>query len=168
VLEAADHRRVKRATMDRRNAAARARRALGRHGASRAEGAALTVTLPGVVAWARPREQPLRGGGRRTAYPPAYEARRGHWRLVVAAAVAETGWVRPPVGEPLSVTVEVVAPGKHDLDRVVTAVLDALQGGGALVDDCRVWFLAANRRRPGRDEAARVDVLLMTAGAGAC
>ena len=32
---------------------------------------------------------------------------------------------------------EMVARGKLDLDRVVTAVLDALQSGHALADDCR-------------------------------
>jgi hypothetical protein len=162
VLEARDHQRVKRATMNARNAAARTRREQG--GTWSRPG--LFLALPGVVSWARPREQPLSDGRHRTAYPPAYLEGRDGWRLAVRAAVAEAGWVRPPVAAELVVVAKVVAPGKLDLDRVLTAVLDALQGGEALVDDCRVWHLYAQRRRPAADEAAHVDVLLTTATAG--
>jgi hypothetical protein len=173
-LEAAEVRRVKRETMDGRNAAARlARRARATEG-RREQGAGATegvtwsrpglfLALPGVVSWARPREQPLRDGRHRTAYPPAYLEGRDGWRLAVCAAVAEARWVRPPVAAELVVVAKVVAPGKLDLDRVLTAVLDALQGGEALADDCRVWHLYAQRRRPAADEVAHVDVLLTTA-----
>jgi hypothetical protein len=167
-LTAPEHRLVKRATMDARNAAARRRREQGARGT---EGAArsrpgLYLALPGVVSWARPRRQPLRDGRHRTAYPPAYLEGRDGWRLAVCAAVAEARWVRPPVAAELVVVAKVVAPGKLDLDRVLTAVLDALQGGEALVDDCRVWHLYAQRRRPWPDEAPHVDVLLTTAEPG--
>ena len=77
----------------------------------------------------------------RTAYPEAYAWQRDAWRTVVRHAVASSNWTAPPVAATLCATVAVVAPGKLDLDRVLTAVLDALQGGGALKDDCRVWQL---------------------------
>jgi len=124
---------------------------------------ALRVRLPGVVTWQRPRSQPLRQGGQRTAYPDAYVAGRGVWQLYVAQAVAQTGWQRPPVRQPLMVEAEIVAGGKLDTDRVLTAVLDALQNGGALVDDCRVWELHVVRRRPEPPELPHVDVVLSRA-----
>lgn len=121
----------------------------------------LSLTLPGVVTWKRPRMQPVRGGrGVRTAYPPEYAAQREAWAFEVAVAVRQTGWVPPPVGERLRVDVTIVSGGKWDCDRIVTAVLDALQGGGALVDDCRVWAGSWQRRRPERDEVPHVDVVL--------
>jgi hypothetical protein len=163
VLEAVDHARVRRETMAARNDAARRRRAASRVG-PRPE---LSLTLPGVVSWQRPREQPVAGGqgrppGHRTAYPQAYVEARDGWRLVVRAAVAEASWARPPVSEALCVVAEVVAPGRMDMDRVLSAVLDALQAGEALKDDCRVWRLHASRRPPGPDEAPHVQVLLTT------
>ena len=126
----------------------------------------LRLTLPGVVTWRRPRLQPVRGGrGVRTAYPPVYEAQREAWAFEVAVAVRQTGWEPPPVAHALAVDVEIVAPGKWDCDRVVTAALDALQGGGALVDDCRVWVGSWRRRRPAKGEAPHVDVVLRVLGA---
>ena len=162
MLTAEERVRVVRESKARRNALARQRRVRTASGASpRRPG--LLVKLPGVVSWARPREQPLQNGKHRTAYPPAYELGRETWCLLVRAAVDEASWVRPPVAEALCVVAKVVAKGKFDLDRVLTAVLDALQGGGALVDDCRVWHLYAQRRRPWPDEAPHVDVLLTIA-----
>lgn len=173
MLEAVEQARVRRETMDARNAAARRRRARSASaGAGVAEVVAprplpvLFLRLPGVVSWARPREQPLRGGGRRMAYPERYQAGRLTWGLAVRAAVVEASWARPPVGVALSLVASIVAPGKLDTDRVVTAVLDALQAGGALVDDCRVWHLQAERRRPGPGEDAHVDVMLSEAPVG--
>lgn len=152
-LPAAEVQRVVRETKLARNAHARSRRqVIPLRG--------LRLVLPGVVSWQRPREQPLPNGRRRTAYPPAYVAQREHWAEVVALAVYSTGWRRPPVTSTLCVTAAVVAPGKLDTDRVLTAVLDALQGGGALVDDCRVWQFSVRRRRPQADETPHVDVLL--------
>jgi hypothetical protein len=156
-LTPAEHAFVQRETMRRRNAAARSRRA-GPVG--------LFLALPGVVTWRRPRQQPLRNGGTRTAYPAAYEQGRELWQTAVRARVLEADWTPPPVAEALGVVLHAVGPGRFDLDRVCTAVLDALQGGGALRDDCRVWRLYAERRRPAKDEPAHVDVLLTTVGDG--
>ena len=75
-------------------------------------------------------------------------------------AVARTGWRPRPVAQALSVEAEVVAKGKLDTDRVTTAILDALEGGGALVNDCRVWRLHVVRRVPRADEAPHVEVAL--------
>jgi hypothetical protein len=162
-LPAAEHARVQRETKDRRNAAARARRLVPDLATQLATPPRLFLTLPGVVSWQRPRQQPLRNGAYRTAYPPGYESGREVWRTVVGAGVRASSWRAPPVAAPLCVTAKVVAPGKLDLDRVLTAVLDALEAGGALVDDCRVWHLYAQRRRPWPEEAPHVDVLLTTA-----
>ena len=100
---------------------------------------ALDVTLPDVVSWARPR----RWGGR-ARYPAAYAARRDAWATVVAHAVAARGW-GPPERARYWVAVAVYGGGKRDLDRVCTAVLDALQAGGAVRDDCLVDVLTAGR-----------------------
>jgi hypothetical protein len=164
VLEAAEHARVQRETKARRNAAARRRR--GQPSLEPVTPVRLFLTLPGVVSWQRPRQQPLRNGAYRTAYPPGYQSGREVWRTVVGAGVRASSWRAPPVAAPLCVTAKVVAPGKLDLDRVLTAVLDALEAGGALVDDCRVWHLYAQRRRPWPEEAPHVDVLLTTATGG--
>ena len=99
----------------------------------------LEVTLPDVVSWARPR----RWGGR-ARYPASYTARRDGWAAVVAHAVAAQGW-DPPARARYQVAVAVFGGGKRDLDRVCTAVLDALQGGGAVRDDCLVDALTAGR-----------------------
>ena len=100
---------------------------------------ALDVTLPDVVSWARPR----RWGGR-ARYPAAYAARRDEWAAVVAQAVAARAW-RPPRRARYRVAVAAFGGGKRDLDRVCTAVLDALQAGGAGRDDCLVDALTAGR-----------------------
>ena len=115
------------------------------------------------MSWSRPRLQPLAQGGVRTAYPGAYVAGRAAWTLVVQHAVLATGWVAPPIEAPLLVEVDVVARGRRDVDRVLSAVLDALQAGGALLDDCRVTEVHLVRRAPGRGEAAHVDALLSVA-----
>ena len=159
-LPAAEHAQVLRETKARRNAHARSVRRAPVLPRDSALLRGLRLVLPGVVSWRRPRTQPVRQGGVRTAYPAAYVAQREHWAEVVALAVYASGWRRPPVSATLCVTAAVVAPGKLDLDRVLTAVLDALQGGGALVDDCRCWHLYAQRRRPQAGETPHVDVLL--------
>lgn len=128
--------------------------------ATRLAAPALSLTLTGVVSWRRPREQPLRGGGRRTAYPPEYERDRERWAFEVASAVRQTGWTCPAVRLPLCVEAEVVTGGKYDLDRIGTALLDALQRGGAIADDCRVWDIHLSRCRPGKGQAPHVAVLL--------
>jgi hypothetical protein len=99
----------------------------------------LDVTLPDVVSWARPR----RWGGR-ARYPAAYAASRDAWATVVASAVAAQGW-GPPARARYWVAVAVYGGGRRDLDRVCTAVLDALQAGGAVCDDCLVDVLTAGR-----------------------
>lgn len=147
-LPAAEHAQVLRETKRVRNAYARSRTpVLPLRG--------LRLVLPGVVSWARPR-----AAGSGVRYPRDYTRDRDAWALVVAHGVAASGWRRPPVTSTLCVTAAVVAPGKLDTDRVLTAVLDALQAGGALVDDCRVWQLSVRRRRPQADETPHVDVLL--------
>lgn len=123
---------------------------------------AFRVQLPGVVSWARPRGV-VRQGGVRSAYPGPYVAGRAAWTLVVQHAVATTGWVAPPVEAPLLVEVEVVARGRRDVDRVLSAVLDALQAGKAILDDCRVTEVHLVRRAPGRGEPPHVDALLSVA-----
>ena len=104
----------------------------------------LRLELPGVVSWSRPRR--ARGGVR---YPAAYARDRDAWGLLVAQAVREAHW-RPPPGARYGVAVAVRGGGKRDLDRVCTAVLDALQIGGAVRDDCLVDELTATRSRPPR------------------
>ena len=113
----------------------------------------LRIRLPGVVSWSRPRR--MRGGVR---YPAAYARARDAWSLLVAQAVRDARW-RPPPAARYRVEVTVSGGGKRDLDRVCTAVLDALQGGGAVRDDCFVDALWAARvpiprgARPSTDAA---------------
>ncbi len=121
----------------------------------------LWVALPNVYSWSRPR--PGRG---RVRYEGRYAVGREVWAMTVRVAVAEQGW-EPPMeagkaGKPatparLQVTVRVTNGGKRDLDRVCTAVLDALQGGGAIADDCAVDSLPAERQWL-KAVAPRVDV----------
>jgi hypothetical protein len=106
--------------------------------------AVLRIELPGVVSWSRPRR--ARGGVR---YPAAYARDRDSWGLLVALAVREARW-RPPPAARYRVAVAVTGGGKRDLDRVCTAVLDALQTGGAVRDDCLVDVLTATRNRAPR------------------
>jgi hypothetical protein len=82
------------------------------------------------------------GGGVR--YPRDYARDRDAWALVVAHAVAGQRW-RPPATARYRVAVAVYGGGKRDLDRVCTAVLDALQAGRAVRDDCLVDALTATR-----------------------
>jgi hypothetical protein len=121
----------------------------------------LEVELPGVVTWQRPRsERRFTGPGVLSAYPAQYRNGRARWSWAVRQAVAETGWVAPPIGQTLAVNARVIAGGKYDLDRIATALLDALQAGGALADDCRVWELHLRRRRPLAGEIPHVAVRL--------
>jgi Holliday junction resolvase RusA-like endonuclease len=106
----------------------------------------IRIELPGVVSWSRPRR--MRGHVR---YPEAYARARDAWSLLVARAVREARW-RPPLAARYRVVVVVSGGGKRDLDRVCTAVLDALQGGNAVRDDCLVDELLAVRHRLHRGE----------------
>ena len=114
----------------------------------------LRVVLPGVVSWSRPR---LVLGGVR--YPESYARDRDAWALLVALAVREARWHPPPAAR-YRVVVAVSGGGKRDLDRVCTAVLDALQAGGAVRDDCLVDALTATRcaAPPGGAPATTVEV----------
>ena len=122
--------------------------------------AVLRVELPGVVSWSRPRRV---GGGVR--YPAAYAQDRDAWALMVALAVREARWHPPPAAR-YRVEVAVYGGGKRDLDRVCTAVLDALQTGGAVRDDCLVDKLAACRYRLPVDQqpATVVQVAALPSG----
>jgi hypothetical protein len=125
----------------------------------------LRVELPGVVSWSRPRR--ARGGVR---YPRSYVRARDAWGLLVALAVREARW-RPPPDARYRVKVGVAGGGRRDLDRVCTAVLDALQAGGGVRDDCLVDALTAARRRPARRQppATVVEVaVLARTGATPC
>lgn len=104
----------------------------------------LTVALPGVVSWSRPRRE-----GRRVRYPAAYARNRDGWATVVTHAVGRRDW-RPPTSARYRVAITVHGGGRRDLDRVCTAVLDALQAGGAVRDDCLIDALTATRYRPPR------------------
>ena len=120
--------------------------------------APLTVTLPGVVSWSRPRRH--RG---RLRYPAAYARDRDAWATVVAHAVTGRDW-RPPQAARYRVTVVVSGGGKRDLDRVCTAVLDALQAGGVFRDDCLVDALQASRAPvAGSGEHTDVEVIALPA-----
>jgi Holliday junction resolvase RusA-like endonuclease len=79
-------------------------------------------------------------------YPRGYARDRDAWALLVTLAVREARW-RPPLAARYRVEVAVYGGGKRDLDRVCTAVLDALQTGGAVRDDCLVDTLTACRYR---------------------
>jgi hypothetical protein len=100
---------------------------------------ALDVTLPDVV----PRARPWRAGGR-VRYPAAYAVCREAWATVVAHAVAAQGW-GPPARARYWVAVAVYGGGRYDLNLVCTAVLDALEAGGAVRDDGPVEVLTAGR-----------------------
>src|SRR5262245_3910474 len=156
-LTADEHARAQRARKDARNAGAKKRRAAP---ATAPPPGRLQVTFPNVVTWERPGPQPVGRFDSRVAYPATYVAGREVWKLWVQLAKQPQGWVRPPIGQAFAVEVEVVTGGKHDLDRIVTAVLDALQGGGAIINDCKVWQLKARRRMPSGGEAAHVAVTL--------
>ena len=123
------------------------------------EGLALTITLPGVVSWPRPR---LRANGS-VGYSRRYAEDRAAWAAAVAHAVTTYGWTVVPRGVPVGVRVLMQAwRGRQcDLDRVCTAVCDALQRGGAIGDDRDVWSLRAERRGAKRgQEQTRVQVVL--------
>jgi Holliday junction resolvase RusA-like endonuclease len=116
--------------------------------------AVLRVELPGVVSWSRPRR--ARGGVR---YPAAYARDRDAWTAVVAQAVREARWQPPPTAR-YRVAVAVSGGGRRDLDRVCTAVLDALQGGKAIRDDVFVTSLTATKTPAAAGESARTEVRL--------
>jgi hypothetical protein len=120
----------------------------------------LRIELPGVVSWSRPRR--ARGGVR---YPAAYARDRDAWGLLVALAVREARW-RPPPGARYRVAVAVTGGGKRDLDRVCTAVLDALQTGGAVRDDCLVDALVGSRWAAGRGTRPSTTVAVVAVPPG--
>jgi hypothetical protein len=120
----------------------------------------LRLELPGVVSWSRPRR--VRGGVR---YPAAYARDGDAWGLLVAQAVRDARWLPPPASR-YRVAVAVRGGGKRDFDRVCTAVLDALQAGHAVRDDCLVdELLAARNRLPGGERPATLVDLTILAGA---
>ena len=114
----------------------------------------LRIRLPGVVSWTRPRR--MRGGVR---YPAAYARARDAWSLLVAQAVRDARW-QPPPATRYRVEVAVSGGGKRDLDRVCTAVLDALQGGNAIRNDVFVTSLTATKTPATAGEDARTEVRL--------
>jgi Holliday junction resolvase RusA-like endonuclease len=114
----------------------------------------LRIRLPGVVSWSRPRR--MRGGVR---YPAAYARARDAWSLLVAQAVRDARWQPPPAAR-YRVGVTVRGGGKRDLDRVCTAVLDALQGGNAIRDDVFVTSLTATKTPAAAGADARTEVQL--------
>jgi Holliday junction resolvase RusA-like endonuclease len=122
----------------------------------------LRVTLPGVVSWSRPRRD--RGGMR---YPRGYARNRDAWATVVAHAVLCQQWRTSPTVR-YCVTVTVHGGGKRDLDRVCTAVLDALQAGAAVRDDCLVDALTATRFpiQQGKRPTTVVEVVSIPRGNG--
>jgi Holliday junction resolvase RusA-like endonuclease len=91
-------------------------------------------------------------------YPRGYARDRDAWALVVAHAVAGQRWRPPPIAR-YRVQVAVYGGGKRDLDRVCTAVLDALQGGKAIRDDVFVTSLTATKT-PAAGVRARTEVRL--------
>ena len=56
--------------------------------------------------------------------------------------------------------------GKRDLDRVCTAVLDALQAGGAVRDDCLVDALVGIRWAAGRSTRPSTTVAVVAVPSG--
>ena len=125
------------------------------------DAARLLVTLPGVFSWERPRRQSVKkaGGfwGVRTAYPERYARVRAAWAAVVCAAVVAQEWA-PAEGARFLVWVDAHGKGRFDLDRVVTAVADALQGGGAIRDDCLIDGYHARRHPLPAEGEPRTDV----------
>jgi Holliday junction resolvase RusA-like endonuclease len=93
-------------------------------------------------------------------YTGTYAVGRDVWALAVRAETLLQEWVMPPVERRLAVTVTVHGGGKRDLDRVGTAVLDALQAGRAIKDDCLVDALVLIRVRLRRGEDPAVTVML--------
>lgn len=120
----------------------------------------LDVELPGVLSWSRPR--PGRG---RVRYEGVYGRERDTWALCVRRVVLDEGWA-PPATARYRVDVWTYGGGKRDLDRVCTAVLDALENGGVYPDDCRVDHLRATRhpKPEGEDARTRVKVTRLWQG----
>ena len=128
---------------------------------------------------ARPRRRPCSGSccpassrgagpagcGAACATRAAYARARDAWSLLVAQAVRDARW-RPPPAARYRVAVAVRGGGKRDLDRVCTAVLDALQAGGAVRDDCLVDALVADRSPAGRRRVPRTVVEVSICGGG--
>lgn len=114
----------------------------------------LEFTFPSVLSWSRPR--PGRGTVR---YEGPYGAGRDGWALLARAAVTAAGWA-PPDEARYRVEVTVHGGGLRDLDRVITAVLDACQSGGALRNDALVDLIRAHRVPVAAGEDASVDVVV--------
>lgn len=81
---------------------------------------------------------------------------------MVSSAVTDAHWKTPPRDAQLRVEIHVNGGLSHDLDRIITAVLDALQNGGAIADDRQVQEISASRpykwRKP-PDVAVSVRVI---------
>ena len=114
----------------------------------------LSLMLPGVVIWRRPRKQKGRTG---IGYPEQYAQERFAWACQVQAQVRAAGWDANAVKR-YSVRAVVSGRGRFDLDRVQTAVLDALQSGGAITEDSRVYELMARRDALPKGQEAQVNV----------
>lgn len=112
----------------------------------------LAFSLAGVLSWSRPR--PGRGAVR---YEGPYAAGRDGWALLARAAVTAAGWA-PPDDARYRVDIVVHGGGLKDLDRVITAVCDACQAGGAIRNDCLVDLICADRVPVGKGEASSTDV----------
>jgi len=132
------------------------------------------IIVPGdPVAKGRPRLS-LNGHARTPAKTKRWETR--------AAYIARAAWTGPPLVGPVRVLVEVVharparltrkrdpddrivnGSARQDLDNVVKAALDAIQGI-AFHNDNQVHLLTARQWYAARDEEARVEILVEAVG----
>ena len=102
----------------------------------------LYLTLAGAYSWQRPRAKPgyitTKYGARpRVGYSDESEAQRTEWAWSVRSQVKTNRWAIDK-GDRYTVHISILANGRLDPDRVVSAVLDALQAGGAIRDDALV------------------------------
>lgn len=102
----------------------------------------LELTLDGAFSWTRakalPGVIPTKYGSRpRVGYSDDVVAHRALWAQEVRKRVRAVGWT---IGkkERYGVRIEIHAGGRLDSDRVMNAVLDALQNGGAIREDAVV------------------------------
>jgi hypothetical protein len=101
-----------------------------------------SVELPGVHSWER-----MTVSLGKSRYPKRYVGVRTVWGLVVRQAVAAAGWETGP-DDRYQVEIWLRGDkGRRDIDRVATAVFDALQNGGAISEDCKVDVLRVDRSR---------------------
>ena len=102
----------------------------------------LTLTLPGAFSWTRAKALPgtiaTKYGARpRVGYSDDVLAKRALWAQEVSRRVRQVKW-QLGKGERYGVRIEIHAGGRLDSDRVMNAVLDALQNGGAIREDAVV------------------------------